>query len=61
MPEGTGTAGFIGFSGGLLLSTMSNLSHHDLISTALLAAIGAASSFAMTLLCRWIYNLLKRK
>ncbi|SEL88759.1 hypothetical protein [Parapedobacter koreensis] len=44
----------IGTSGGTLLSILGQLGLHDVLKTALLAAIGAVVSFAVTLLLqRW--------
>ncbi|GGG80034.1 hypothetical protein GCM10007415_10480 [Parapedobacter pyrenivorans] len=44
----------IGTTGGALLGIIGQLGMHDIIKTALLAAIGAAVSFSVTLLLqRW--------
>jgi len=44
----------IGTTGGTLLSTLAQLGLHDVFKTAILAAIGAVVSFAVTLLLqRW--------
>ncbi|GGC45972.1 hypothetical protein GCM10011386_42800 [Parapedobacter defluvii] len=40
----------IGTTGGTLLSVIGQLGVHDMLRTALLAAIGAVVSFAVTLL-----------
>ncbi|MGV3763852.1 hypothetical protein [Parapedobacter sp.] len=45
----------IGTGGGMLLSVVAQLGVHDVVKTAVLAAIGAAVSFAVTwALQRWI-------
>ena len=44
----------VGTSGGTLLSVLAQLGVHDMVKTAVLAAIGAAVSFAVTwALQRW--------
>ena len=44
----------IGTGGGTLLSVVAQLGMHDMVKTAVLAAIGAAVSFAVTwALQRW--------
>lgn len=44
----------IGTGGGMLLSTLGFIGMHDVLKTALLAAIGAVVSFAVSwLLQRW--------
>lgn len=44
----------IGTTGGTLLSVVGQLGVHDVVRTAVLAAIGAVVSFAVTLLLqRW--------
>ncbi|MFC3198242.1 hypothetical protein ACFOET_11525 [Parapedobacter deserti] len=44
----------LGTGGGTLLSVLAQLGVHDIVKTAVLAAIGAVVSFAMTLLLqRW--------
>jgi len=44
----------IGTTGGTLLSILAQLGLHDVFKTAILAAIGAVVSFAVTLLLqRW--------
>lgn len=40
----------LGTSGGTLLSVVAQLGMHDMVRTAVLAAIGAVVSFAVTLL-----------
>ena len=54
-------AGRMGFAGGIILSTVGNLAGHDIIHTVLLAAIGAVSSFIMTLFCKWVLGYIHRK
>ena len=45
----------IGTGGGTLLSVVAQLGMHDMVKTAVLAAIGAAVSFAVTwALQRWV-------
>jgi len=45
----------IGTGGGTLLSIVGQLGMHDVLKTALLAAVGAAVSFAVSaMLQRWV-------
>ena len=48
----------IGTTGGTLLGIIGQLGMHDMVKTAVLAAIGAAVSFAVTLL---LQRLAKRR
>jgi hypothetical protein len=44
----------IGTASGTLLSMMPNILSEDIAKTVLLAIIGAASSFVVTLLLKWL-------
>jgi len=46
----------IGTTGGTLLSIMGQLGVHDMLRTALLAAIGAVVSFAVTWLLQHLWR-----
>ena len=49
-----------GTAGGTLLTLWINIQQEDLLKTALLAAIGAAVSFSVSLLLKWLVKRLRR-
>ena len=49
-----------GTAGGTLLTIFANINNDDLIKTALLAAIGAAVSFCVTLSLKLLFKYLKK-
>lgn len=49
-----------GIIGGTLLSIMVNISSGDLISTAVLAALGAVVSFFVSIILKWLIKQIKR-
>lgn len=60
MQAQTDHASVAAVAGGILLSTLVNLSHHDLIRTAILAAVGTTSSFLVTIFIKWIVGHIKK-
>ncbi len=48
-----------GTAGGIIASTLPNISTHQFLSTCILALVGATVSFFTTLLLRKLINLLK--
>jgi hypothetical protein len=51
----------LSFAGGMLTSVFATIHYTDLLETALLAAVGAASSFGITFLMKIIIKKVKRK
>jgi len=49
-----------GTAGGTLLSIFANINSEDLIKTAVLAAVGAVVSFAVTLLLKLLVKRIKK-
>ena len=49
-----------GTAGGTLLTLWINIQQEDLLKTALLAAIGAAVSFSVSLFLKWLVKRLRR-
>lgn len=49
-----------GTAGGTLLSIFANINSEDLIKTAVLAAVGAVVSFAVTLLLKLLAKRIKK-
>ncbi len=49
-----------GTAGGTLLSIFANINSEDLIKTAMLAAVGAVVSFAVTLLLKLLAKRIKK-
>ena len=50
----------IGTGGGTLLSLLSQLGMHDVVKTTILAALGAAVSFVVTLILQRIFRRKRR-
>ena len=50
----------IGTAGGTLLSIFANINSEDIIKTAVLAAVGAIVSFAVTLLLKLLAKRIKK-
>ena len=48
-----------GTAGGTLLTIFANISHADILKTAILAAVGAAVSFMITVLLKFAYKKIK--
>jgi mannitol-specific phosphotransferase system IIBC component len=49
-----------GTAGGTLLTIIAFISHTDILKTAILAAVGAAVSFSMTLLLKLLIKWVKK-
>ena len=48
-----------GTAAGTLLTIFANISHADILKTAILAAVGAAVSFGITLLLKYVFKKIK--
>lgn len=55
------SASLLGMTGGMVLSALGTFEYDQLIVSVLLGAVGTASSFTMTLVCKWIYGKLKKR